>query len=50
MFGFSLNEYCGRMHYWLFFYGVNITFFPMHFLGISGMPRRVADYPDMYYG
>jgi len=48
MFGCILNERLGRSHFWLFFYGVNLTFFPMHFLGIAGMPRRIADYPDIY--
>jgi cytochrome c oxidase subunit 1 len=49
MFGCILNERLGRTHFWLFFFGVNLTFFPMHFLGIAGMPRRVADYPDVYW-
>lgn len=50
MLGLPLNEVLGRTHFWLFFFGVNITFFPMHFLGVAGMPRRISDYPDIYWG
>ncbi len=47
MFGRRLNEGLGKAHFWLMFIGFNLAFFPMHILGIQGMPRRIADYsPD----
>ena len=46
MFGFMLNERIGKIQFWLMFIGFNITFFPMHFLGLHGMPRRVYTYPE----
>jgi cytochrome c oxidase subunit 1 len=45
MFGRMLNEKLGKLHFWLMFIGFNVTFFPMHFLGLNGMPRRVYTYP-----
>jgi len=46
--GLPYPEDLGQLHFWLFFIGVNVTFFPMHFLGLAGMPRRVPDYPDAF--
>ena len=41
--GIRYSEIVGQVHFWLFFLGVNLTFFPMHFLGLAGMPRRISD-------
>ena len=46
--GVQYSEVLGQIHFWVFFVGVNVTFFPMHFLGLAGMPRRIPDYPDAY--
>jgi cytochrome c oxidase subunit 1 len=48
MSGRMYNEVLGQLHFWVFFVGVNVLFFPMHFLGLDGMPRRIPDYPDAF--
>ncbi|MBC9034271.1 cytochrome c oxidase subunit I [Sphingomonas sp. JC676] len=48
MSGRMYNELLGQIHFWVFFIGVNVMFFPMHFLGLQGMPRRYPDYPDAF--
>ena len=48
MTGRMYNEKLGQLHFWLTFIGFNVTFFPMHYIGLQGMPRRVADYADRF--
>ena len=48
MFGVKYNELLGQLHFWVMFVGVNLIFFPQHFLGLQGMPRRYIDYPIDY--
>ena len=48
--GARYNEQLGQILFWTMFVGVNLTFFPMHFLGIAGMPRRIPDFPDEFAG
>ena len=50
MSGIEYSELLGKIHFWLTFIGVNITFFPMHFSGLAGMPRRIPDYPNAFAG
>jgi len=48
MSGRQYPEFWGKLHFWMFFIGVNVTFFPQHFLGRQGMPRRYIDYPEAF--
>jgi cytochrome c oxidase subunit 1 len=48
MWGYQYSEFWGQVHFYMTFIGVNLTFFPQHFLGLAGMPRRIPDYATQF--
>jgi cytochrome c oxidase subunit 1 len=48
--GLQYPKTLGQIHFWITSFGVNLTFFPMHFLGLAGTPHRIPNYPDAYVG